>query len=241
MSNKSHRFEAIFIKLILLVFSILGLNWIYNYLFDVKENQPPLGLCEENNRVITPDEIILAALESKYKYNAIKTEDSTETAQEFYNKYPFCCDFGPPSASYPRRNPFTGELYIKDPGYVVVTLYYPTDDEVLGNSKRFNCESLNLNEEDCLKHYNVEEGLIYTKSNVPVSNCGGIGSATHKDLNIKDTPYGNEVMRAQYMQDYEWLRSGSDWRKVSRAQDWESWEHYNAGDKDWEYSEHAKF
>jgi len=212
-------------KLILLIFiSLVASNWIINYLFYVKESQPPLGFCEEKNRVLTQEEIILAALEQKYQNNSIKTDDSTNTAQAFYSKYPFCCGTRPPAASYPRRSVLTGKLYIKDPGYVVVNLYFPTSDKVLKNPNRFICE--NLKEEDCLKHYNVDKALVYTNSDTPVSNCGGVGSATHKDLNIKDTPFGNESKRASGMQFYEWLRSGRDWRIKSREHDYQLEENY---------------
>ena len=85
---------------------------------------------------------------------------------------------------------------MENPGYVVAELYFPTSEEVLKNPNRFMCEELNLNEGDCLRHFNIDKGLVYIKSRVPVSNCGGIGSATHEDLNIKDTPFGNDELKA---------------------------------------------
>ncbi|MFA6178748.1 MAG: hypothetical protein WC696_03945 [Candidatus Methylopumilus sp.] len=221
-------------KLILLIFiSLLASNWIINYLFDVKESQPPLGFCEEKNRVLTQEEIILAALQQKYQNNSIKSDDSTKTAQAFYNKYPFCCGTRPPAASYPRRSFLTGKLYIKDPGYVVVNLYFPTSEEVM-STPITKCDG------KCTKKL-VDKNLNYTNSDTPVSNCGGIGSAINEDLNIKDTPFGDESKRASRMQFYEWLRNGRDWRIIYRAQVWEREEHYKSGDKEWEYSEHARF
>lgn len=219
-------------KSILLLFVVLAAShWVVNYIFDVKENQSPLGFCEEKNRVLTYEEIILAALESKYNHNAIKTDDSTKAAQDFYKKYPFCCSFRPPSALYPRRNPLTGKLFIKDPGYVIVTLYYPTSDKVMGQGYRNN------DGEKVVR----DKSLNYTNSDTPVSNCGEVGRTVDIDSNIKDTPFANDTLKSESMRFYEWQKSGRDWRIISRAQAWESEEHFRAGDKNWEYSEHAKF
>lgn len=201
---------------ILLYFTAFYISyWGVNYLFDTKESQPPLGFCAEKNRVLTHEELIIAALEDSYKYNAVKIDDSTTTAHEFYKKYPFCCGDGPPGASYPRRSVLTGKLYIEDPGYVVVSLYFPTSDEVMSTPLRNN------RDENVL----LDKEANFTKRNYSVSNCGGVDSQSTEHLNIKDTPFGNESMKSAAMEVYERRRDGLDWRIRSRESDWQYYEH----------------
>lgn len=179
-------------------------HWGVNYIFDIKEHQPPLGFCDDKNRVLTHDEIILIALEKKYKYNEIRTDDSTKTAQDFYKKYPFCCSVDRPAMAHVRRNLLTGKVYIKAPDYVVAELYFPTSDEIMSKpitlcdgSYKYKTRDENLtytSDGTCIIRP-LDKSLNFTKSRVPVSNCGGIGSATHEDLNIKDTPFGNDELK----------------------------------------------
>ena len=192
-------------SILILFLAIAGSYWVLNYLFDAKEDQPPPRFCEEKNRVLTNEEVIVAALESKYKNNSIKSDESTKTASAFYKKYPFCCCVDSPAKPKNRRSFFTGKRYMENPGYVVAELYFPATNEWMSTirtvcngiyKKDQTDKSINYTSDGTCMLLQADKSLNYIKSRVPVSNCGGIGSATHKDLNIKHTPFGNDELKA---------------------------------------------
>ena len=189
-------------KMAIILLMVISAGWIpYRYF-----TASPPRFCEEKNRMLTNVELIIAALENKYKYNAIKIDDSTKTPQDFYKKFPFCCTV--------ERITVDGKT---DPGYVYVELYFPTSEKVMSRSvticdgtytKHPRDEKLNYTSDGTCTIHPSDKSLNYTKERVPVSDCGDVGSGPSKDLNIKDTPFGNDYMKSLNLLYLELARVG---------------------------------
>lgn len=155
---------------------------IYYKFFD---NHPP-RYCDEKKRVLTNEELIIAALENRYKYNLIKIDDSTKTAQDFYRKYPNCCKVGrtPPLI---KKN-LWGDLYDENQGHIEMILFYPTSEERLARPIRvFD----GTDPEGHLRY--LDKTLAYSKDTFQMSVCGGVGDTVEEKLNIKDTPFAKNL------------------------------------------------
>ncbi len=183
MNNKqAFTYYSPFKKLAILLLLLYLAGWIpYSYF-----TAPPPRFCDEKNRVLANEEFIIAALESLYKYNAIKIDVSTKTPQDFYKRYPNCCKVGnrPPMM---KRN-IWGDLYDKNQGHVMMTIFYPTSEKRLANLIKVYGESQS---ESHIKF--IDDKLTYTKTSFQISDCGGIGKSTDEFLTIKDTPFANNI------------------------------------------------
>ena len=146
----------------------------------------PSRYCDEKKRVLTNEEFIIAALEHEYESNAIKIDDSTKTAKDFYRKYLNCCMVGKRPTMIKRN--FWGDLYDENQGHVMMTLFYPTSPEDLARPIRVydGTES-----QGHLKY--IDKTLAYTKASFQMSDCGDVGKSTHENLNIQDTPFANNL------------------------------------------------
>ena len=172
--------KAEFLVLVAIVISISVSSY-----FKFFDNHPP-RYCDEKKRVLTNEDFIIAALEHRYKYNAIETDDSTKTAKDFYKKYPNCCKTGraPPMMM---KN-LWGHLYDGNQNQIVMTLFYPTNERRLANLIKHHATTWSGGH----RKY-IDKTMAYSEDTIRMSECGGVGDAVIDYLNIKDTPFANKI------------------------------------------------
>lgn len=169
-------------KMAIILLMVISAGWIpYRYF-----TAPPPRFCEEKNRVLTNEEFIIAALENRYKYNLVKIDGSTKTAQDFYRKYPNCCKVGrAPPLIY---KTLWGNPYDENQDDREISLFYPINEKELANIINARLTTVSGGH---IKY--IDKTMSYYKDTIRMTECGGVGDTVREYLNIKDTPFSNNV------------------------------------------------